>query len=461
MSIKPVQNQFNGGEISPLMDGRFDLPVYQYSADIMSTFIPLSEGCFKRRGGTHFVSSAKTTEPLTLNIITSPEDADIEIEGSLRNSFQAAYGDEISYKVSAEYYNTKEGSIVIKEDTDLAINLVSQVEMVTVEVVCNIEGADIYLNGQIRDSITVGKNATVTYRVKKDGYRTVQGQVVASSDKTVDVTLKMIFEIIPIPSDALVTINGEERSSIEVDVGDNVEWMVAYKDLASKSGAETINVSASRVVSLGDILSGTVFLDSTTAGIYETELPHGLYRIKLYGAGGGSGGGSWGSDHHTAGAGGGSGAGIEVLMVLNRDNYKAVVGKYGEHGTNASGGGAKGSTGGSSTFGTSLTNYIVAGGGTGGSGSLKKTAGSPTPGVGGSYNIIAAVSQTVKAYSGNSGKTSGGGGGYGPNYGGASVYDGTTSGIGAGGTGYTSYDGRPGGQNGYSGYVQITLEEVY
>ena len=41
MSIKPVQNQFNGGEISPLMDGRFDLPAYQYAAEALINNIPI------------------------------------------------------------------------------------------------------------------------------------------------------------------------------------------------------------------------------------------------------------------------------------------------------------------------------------------------------------------------------------------------------------------------------------
>ena len=68
MSIKPVQNQFNGGEISPLMDGRFDLPAYQYAAEALINNIPISEGCVKRRGGSHFVASAKQIDGLEFKL---------------------------------------------------------------------------------------------------------------------------------------------------------------------------------------------------------------------------------------------------------------------------------------------------------------------------------------------------------------------------------------------------------
>ena len=52
-------NQFNGGEISPLLAGRFDLPKYRYSASVMQNCVALAEGALKKRGGTHFVSRTK------------------------------------------------------------------------------------------------------------------------------------------------------------------------------------------------------------------------------------------------------------------------------------------------------------------------------------------------------------------------------------------------------------------
>ena len=90
MSIKPVQNQFNGGEISPYMDGRFDLPAYQYSVALMQNFIPISEGCVKRRGGSHFVASAKQVDAFLFEIKPTPEDATVIINGIEQKSCYCA-----------------------------------------------------------------------------------------------------------------------------------------------------------------------------------------------------------------------------------------------------------------------------------------------------------------------------------------------------------------------------------
>lgn len=47
--------QFNSGELSPLMDGRFDVEAYRKGARSMMNFIPTVQGPAKRRGGTRFI----------------------------------------------------------------------------------------------------------------------------------------------------------------------------------------------------------------------------------------------------------------------------------------------------------------------------------------------------------------------------------------------------------------------
>ena len=68
MAVKPALTQFNGGEISPQLEGRTDWDKYNYSAKLCKNFIPLVEGSLKRRGGTHFVALRKQLGQITLNI---------------------------------------------------------------------------------------------------------------------------------------------------------------------------------------------------------------------------------------------------------------------------------------------------------------------------------------------------------------------------------------------------------
>lgn len=52
----PIQTSFNGGEMSPEMDGRVDLAKYAASAHVMENFMPLIQGPAKKRSGTKFIN---------------------------------------------------------------------------------------------------------------------------------------------------------------------------------------------------------------------------------------------------------------------------------------------------------------------------------------------------------------------------------------------------------------------
>ena len=77
--VKPVLNQFNGGEISPWLEGRIDLPKYTYSAAKMLNFIPQVEGGVKRRGGSHFVAPVKEVDAVLFKIVPTPSEAIVYI----------------------------------------------------------------------------------------------------------------------------------------------------------------------------------------------------------------------------------------------------------------------------------------------------------------------------------------------------------------------------------------------
>ena len=59
--LTTVETNFTGGEISPRIIGRIDLPLYQNSAKIIENALPLIHGGVRRRDGTAFVAETKTS----------------------------------------------------------------------------------------------------------------------------------------------------------------------------------------------------------------------------------------------------------------------------------------------------------------------------------------------------------------------------------------------------------------
>lgn len=56
---KPILTSFNGGELSPLLDGRVDQDKYFTGCKTLTNFIPTVQGPARRRGGTRFVGLVK------------------------------------------------------------------------------------------------------------------------------------------------------------------------------------------------------------------------------------------------------------------------------------------------------------------------------------------------------------------------------------------------------------------
>lgn len=356
MGIKPVQNQFNGGEISPLMDARFDLPLYQYAAAIMQNFIPASEGYFKRRGGTHFVASAKETEALLFEIVPNVEEAKVLINNIEQNSCYCAPGDMVSYTVSAEGYSQQSGTYLITENTELSVNLVSNTIKYQIEIAATPEDAVVVINGLERTSAVLGKGSRVEWSVSKDGYRTQSGVIEGiSENKTIAVDLKMRLSISATPEDAVVKMNGVVRSYVDVDPNTTVEWSVSKDGYQTQSGTQVVTQSLEIDVSLSSQVAGQVMFESSTAGTYSKKLESGRYELVMCGAGGngwsvGMSGSNWNWN-------GGSGAVFEGIVDIPEDSYEIQVGKTF---TNSSG------TASPASAACIFDKYITAGGGFGG-----------------------------------------------------------------------------------------------
>ncbi len=324
MSIKPVQNQFNGGEISPYMDGRFDLPAYQYSAALMLNFIPISEGCFKRRGGTHFVAAVKETEAFLFKVNPFPQDAKVLINNAEQRECYCAYGDVVSYSVAATGYAPASGTYKIDGNKELDVNLVSVTTKYDFEIMSSTEDATVIINGLERNKITIGAGAKIEWSVSKDGYKTQSGMINAiSEDIKITVGLKMRFSITAVPADATVIINGLERNYIDVDQNEKVEWTVSKDGYKEKSGEQTVVTSLEMIVSISSQVAGQVMFDSSTTGKYVQTLEAGRYELIMCGRGGN--GYNSGTLKPIKGTGG-SGAAFKGIVRLTEDVYEIEIG---------------------------------------------------------------------------------------------------------------------------------------
>lgn len=313
LAIKPALNQFNGGEISPHLEGRFDWDKYAYSAKVCKNFIPQIEGGLKRRGGSHFVSLSR--QPKTLNFyikvnysdnpsIIPTTKVDLGQNGSLTYTeqsffvvepkfpFSAVEGTTIEYSVYSEGYGTARGSFNVEEDGFIQeVNLIKLEDGANLKITTDPDGAEVTINGIKTNELFVAK------------------------DTDIDVVVKF---------------------------GDTVTY-------------KTVNISEDSTIRI------TIFqrvFESMKAGVSYITLEDAWYDVIIVGGGAGGGGGSWKDDHKTCGGGGGSGACFIGAIRLG-GRVAVQIGKGGVGGASGELIAGKGGQGGVSHIG----NYIIAGGG--------------------------------------------------------------------------------------------------
>ena len=85
----PAWSSFNDGELSPLMEGRFDLPQYMKSGKTMLNFIPTVQGPMVKRGGSRLAlfSGQGDTPPLTVAFSRSRTESYLIEFGNFRATF--------------------------------------------------------------------------------------------------------------------------------------------------------------------------------------------------------------------------------------------------------------------------------------------------------------------------------------------------------------------------------------
>ena len=180
----------------------------------------------------------------TFNIVPTPGDATVIINGEERTSITADYGTTISWSVSKAGYVTQSGITTLTSDTVVPVNLV--LETHTFTIVPTPSDATVIINGEERTSFTADYGTAITWSVSREHYVTQSGSTTLTADTSLPVTLALeqhTFTITPTPSDATVTINGEERSSVTVDYLSSITWSVSRTGYASQSGSYTMGDS--------------------------------------------------------------------------------------------------------------------------------------------------------------------------------------------------------------------------
>lgn len=108
----PIQTNFNGGELSPTIEGRVDINKYTNGCYRMRGFIPLVQGPARRRSGTRFVAEVKNSANRTWLVpFKFSDDAAFALEfGDQYIRFYASHGQLISggspYEISSPYTAT-------------------------------------------------------------------------------------------------------------------------------------------------------------------------------------------------------------------------------------------------------------------------------------------------------------------------------------------------------------------
>ena len=188
---------------------------------------------------------------VVLTINPTPSDATVMIAGVEQKNYTGVYGDIVDWEVSAAGYTSKSGSETLTENKTVDVAL--EKVQVTVSINATPSDATVTLNGEERNTITVDYGTKVDWVVSKTGYVSQNGSITPTENITKDVALvleKHTFSIVATPSDATVIINGEERSTFTADYGTEINWSVGKEGYVSKEGTYILTADKEEVVAL-------------------------------------------------------------------------------------------------------------------------------------------------------------------------------------------------------------------
>jgi hypothetical protein len=178
-------------------------------------------------------------------------------------------------KYTAEILNTSE----FKVNSDINSGcfewyakgvLGTDIYTVTINVIPS--DAKVVINGIERNTFSGMAGTKVNYTVTRDDYDTVEKSVFLTSDVVIDVVMEetnaYMLTIIPGPMNATVMINGEERKSIKLSVGQVANWEVSMPNYVTETGSTTIDDNTTLNVNLSREMVVTIDAVPDDANIY-------------------------------------------------------------------------------------------------------------------------------------------------------------------------------------------------
>lgn len=177
------------------------------------------------------------------------------INGVQRTSAQFETGTEVSWSVSRTGYVTQSGTYTMgEEDYSLTVTLV--LDQFTYTIVPLPADATVVINEQQRSSITADYGTIITWTVSRTGYATQTGSFTLTEDRTDTIGLianQYTLTINPTPNDATVVINGVERRSYTEDYGTAAVWSVSKAGYVTQSNTDILISDITRNITLVEV----------------------------------------------------------------------------------------------------------------------------------------------------------------------------------------------------------------
>lgn len=169
----------------------------------------------------------------TLTISCSEQNVSIIINNSETRTKKMESGSGYTWSVSKEGYQSVSGSGTLNADTLIDVSIF-KIETIPSD-------ATIIVNGTEQKGILfeTGTTLNYTYSVSASGYNSKTGTGSITSSLTLQINLSHTLTI-NAPSGALVQINGQEVSSLNLPAGSSYTWSVSRNGYLTASGSGTL-----------------------------------------------------------------------------------------------------------------------------------------------------------------------------------------------------------------------------
>lgn len=248
------------------------LPVFSYEVESESQFTVASD-VSRARYEWFTKGYVKPLEYKTFSINPTPSDATIIINGIEQNNIQYPCGKCLTYIVKKDDYQTVTNTITITDDLTIDVNL--EVELYSYTIKPTPSDAIVIINGIQQNTIIAQVGEIINWEINRIGYISQSGSDILTENMTKKVTLEALeftFTINPTPSDAIVTLNNEERNIITVKYGTVVNWEVSLEDYSSQNGYLTVNEDTVLDIVLEESLDKFISNSHTTWYVNDNNL---------------------------------------------------------------------------------------------------------------------------------------------------------------------------------------------